>query len=326
MQVPMSTVNLPLFFLTAWLMSNRDLTDKLKYNLNFSMRLASPVIWRFWLYDLLFSSMALPIAVGVSHAATFSLFSQSDQSDLVKNLWVFVYPLCFALLGFFWPKFANVTLGSAGSSTTISIAALRDRFLGGPMLQGINDELGREIEEYLDRLLVSIQSNPEAFAKYLCRKFGFSSKDPNPIGPQELEGLRTAIAQCAAANFVEFYEEVCQMEMIPFRDRAKPLMKVPQMTSAEERLLYEAGIQSVWALCLANRGPVSMSPERWRILRTNARRRVREAFKFTLGFVLVVVCVTGLGLAFSRMTGQPLPQVHSAGAATVLTSPASLPQ
>src|SRR5260370_30342779 len=103
MNIPASTFYLPLFFLTAWLMSNRNLTDKLKYRLAFSKRAQLPVVQRFWFYDLLFSSIAFLIANAASHTATFSIFSGLAQSD-AKNLQVYIYPLFFILTGFFWPK------------------------------------------------------------------------------------------------------------------------------------------------------------------------------------------------------------------------------
>jgi len=79
MDFTLSTLTLPLYLTTAWLMANRGLTDPLKYRLPLSLRMEVPAIRRFWLYDLLFSTLALPFLMLLSHAANYSLFANSHD-------------------------------------------------------------------------------------------------------------------------------------------------------------------------------------------------------------------------------------------------------
>jgi len=306
--LPESTLYLPLFFLTAWLRSNHDLTDHLAYRLSFSKRAKTPAIRRFWLYDLLLSSLALPIAMLVYHSATFGLFWTPEQRASANNLSVLIYPLSFILMGYLWPKMAAVTISFGDSKTTFSIALLRDRLLGGPMLDIINGEIRRWIEEYGDRVAAAIKAKPEAFEVCLRRRFGVTWKHPGHPSEQEIEDVRTRIIEGAGENFDGVFEEVCKIENIPFRGRPKPLMKVEQMTAVEEQLLYDAGYGAVRALYYSRKCPTPrMAEARWRLLRNNAHRLVWGRVRLAGGFAVLLMCATGAGTAFSRLYERSFP-------------------
>jgi hypothetical protein len=322
MDFVLSALNLPLYLVTAWLMANRGLTDQLKYRLPFGLRMDVPAIRRFWAYDLLFSTLALPIVMVVSHTASYSLFANSHDGGTADNAWLAVYPPLFVLMGFLWPTLATFTVGFGTSKMTVSIAELRDRFLGGPMIQTINGDLDRMISSYLDRLIAAIRANPKLFVAYVRRRFGSTWPETERPMDEQLETLRSAILALCAKDFEAIYKEFGELENIPFRDRDKPLMRVPGMTSEEEEWLYQAGIVSVGELCSAKQSPALQVPaERFQVFRNGAFRLRRARYKLAAGLVMVVICMAGAGTVFARITQGPIP--HAGNAKTPVLSAAN---
>src|SRR5690349_908606 len=232
MKLPISTLYLPVYFLTAWLMSNRGLTEALAYRLPPGMSYQVPSIRRFWIYDLLLSSIALPIAAIGSHYAAFSLLDDA-YGDVEKNLWVLVYAAAFALMGFFWPKLCAVSIhiGSSGAAATeLSLAAVRDRFLGGETVRVINAELQRDVERYLERVHRAISASPLTFKPFLLECLKLDFRNAEKLTDTDLQALETALRTSAQTDFAMLYAAVCEAEMIPFRDRTKPLMRIPDIT------------------------------------------------------------------------------------------------
>ena len=83
---------------TAWLMANRGLTYQLKYRLPFGLRMDVPAIRRFWVYDLLFSTLALPIVMVVSQVL-MQLYTPSPGVDpQQQKMMAFTMP---AITGYF---------------------------------------------------------------------------------------------------------------------------------------------------------------------------------------------------------------------------------
>jgi hypothetical protein len=309
MDFTLSALNLPLYLLTAWLTANRGLTDKVKYRLPLALRMEVPAIRRFWIYDLLFSTLALPFAMLASHTASYSLFASSHDGGAAGTAWLAVYPPLFILMGFLWPTLSTVSVGIGPTRVTVSIADLRDRFLGGPMIQTINNDLDRTISDYLDRLIAAIRANPMQFAAYVRRRFGSVCADPEHPTEEQLATLSTAILEQAAKDFEAIFAEFGELENIPFRDRDKPLMRVPRMTSQEEQWLYEVGIVTLGALLSTKRSPTpQILPDRFQLLRNGALGLRRARYKLAVGLVVVLVSMAGAGSVFARVTQGPLPQ------------------
>jgi hypothetical protein len=319
MDLTLSALNLPLYLATAWMMANRGLTDQLKYRLPLSLRAQVPAIRRFWVYDLLFSTLALPFIMLASHAANYSLFANSHDGGARDGAWLAIYPPLFVLMGFLWPSLATFTIGFGPSKMTASIGDLRDRFLRGPAIQTINDDLDRSVRDYVDRLLAEIRANPKLFEGYARRELDSTWTDPVHPTEVELEGLRGSILAHAEKNFAGTYAALGTVENIPFQDRAKPLMRVPRMTSQEEQWLYEAGIVSVRALRSADRSPVAqISPERFQVLRNGALQLRRSRYRLAAGLALVLISVTGMGSFFARVMQGPVPQQTAQAKAPVI--------
>src|SRR6266536_3317148 len=110
MDFTLSALNLPLYLTTAWLMANRGLTDQVKYRLPLSLRMQVPAIRRFWVWDLLFSTLALPFIMLLLHSANYSRLVKSDGGTK-DGAWLAIYPPLFILMGFLWPKLATFTIG-----------------------------------------------------------------------------------------------------------------------------------------------------------------------------------------------------------------------
>ena len=309
MDFTLSALNLPLYLVTAWLMANRGLTDQMKYRLPLGLRMEIPAIRRFWVYDLLFSTMALPFVMLASHTASYSLFANSHDGGAPDTAWLAIYPPLFILMGSMWPTLATITIGFGSSKMTASIGDLRDRFLGGPMIQTINDDLDRTISDYLDRLIAAIRANPRLFVTYVRRRFGCAWPDAEHPAEEHLEALRGCILAQAGKDFEAIFAEFGELQNIPFREREKPLMRVPRMTFEEEQWLYEAGLVTVGELCSAKQSPApQISPEHFQVLRNGALRLRRGRYKLAAGLVMVLVSMAGAGTVFARVTQGPMPQ------------------
>jgi hypothetical protein len=305
----LSSAFVPLYFVAAWFMANRDLTDRLECHLSLRLRARVPAVWRYWIGDAVFSAIALPIALAASHQATLWLpFGQ----DRAQTLSLTVYPAAFVLLGLIWPKLSAITVGTGEGGSTLSVAALRDRFLGGPMIAAVNADVHRLLEDYLDRLAAAVCANPEIFATWVRRQLGSRWEDPEHPTPTELEQLRLLLSKAAAGDFEQLRQEASALEMIPFRMRSKPLMKVPGMTCADEQLLYEAGIRSVCRFYFARHCPRTMVPQRWEMLKNNVGELLWTRCKLSAAAVIVLVGVTGMSGAFFRAYRQPAPQARAA--------------
>jgi len=70
------------------------------------------------------------------------LLAKSHDGGAKDAAWFLIYPPAFLLMGFLWPTLA---IGFGESKMTASIGELHDRFLRGPALQTINDNLGRAV-------------------------------------------------------------------------------------------------------------------------------------------------------------------------------------
>jgi hypothetical protein len=299
-----SNTFVPLYFAAAWFMANRDLTDRLECPLGLLNRARVASVWRYWIGDAVFSAIALPVALFTSHQAT-SLFS--IPHDGTQKLSLAVYPAAFVLIGLIWPKISAITIGSGAGATTLSIAALRDRFLGGPMIAAINADVRRLVDDYVERLAAAVRANPPVFAAWARHHFGVVWQDVNQPTAGEIDQLRPLLATAAAKDFDGLRQDASKLEMIPLRERAKPLMKVPLMTWTEEQFLYDAGIRSVRNLYFARRRPGRIESERWQVLRLNARRLFWTRCKLAAGAFIVIAGVSGATGFVPRLYIRPAP-------------------
>jgi hypothetical protein len=262
MHVDAATVcTLPFFLLAALAMSNRDLSGKLKFTVPFTMRLRFPSIRRFFFYDLLFSLVFFLAAILLSKVAVRPLFEaqQADRLGLSKHF----YALSIVLSGFLWPSLSEFTIaiGTAGRGTALSLGRLRDYFLGGPMVDSINNHLRTEIEAYVDRVCAALADAPKTLERLLPET-------------ADLGAARTLLMGLAERDLESLYLRVSRLQMIPLVDRSKPLMRVADMRAQEEQAFYDARIWSIVHLALA-KCPAPFARERFETLQLNARSLLR---------------------------------------------------
>jgi hypothetical protein len=320
MRISITTFYLPLFFLMAWIASNRDLSDRLKYRIPLGLRFNCPAIWHFWIWDLFLSSIALPVVVLSSHLTTRFAFSGADQVPLQQALSGLVYPLCFVAIGFSWPKLANITISMGNNRATsapiLNIAALRNRILES-VVDRINDSVHTSIEGYVERIIKEIQTRPKNFDQFL-RALNLNRQDSEALGENKSEQLRAALFQRAESDFEALYKQMGKVEMIPLYDRPKSLMGVPGMTVEEEEVLYRRGIRSIGRLAVVKTECVrDIAASRVAELRENARllimTRIKSGIMLSLVFATLSGLTTGLEKASSYYFRQPPPHVQDLG-------------
>lgn len=307
MKIPIATLYLPLYFITAWAMSNRKLADKLKYNLPLSLRSQCPSIRHFWFYDLLFSTMALPLVIVATNLAVKNLLE--DVPGGQEQLAGLFYTLSYVLMGFVWPRVATISLSFGEDDTSkasLSIGRLRDYFLGGPVLQSVNDNLRREIESFVDRVLEAIVASPDVFMPMLRQNGNREWRDGTKLSDADIDEVRAQLMKCAETNFYLLYDQISRVEMIPLIDRHKPLMRVPQITFREERILYESGIRSIYKLyfCRPTAAVQGIAPERLQLLRRNARGLVVQWCRRAVSVACVTGCLILVGYYSASVTAQ----------------------
>src|SRR5690242_16505961 len=232
MKVGFATLYLPLYFITAWVMSNRNLSDKLRYNLPLSLQWQCPSIRRFWVYDLLFSTLALPAVIVATNIAVKKimqgvLIGQPQLSGLF-------YALFYVLMGFAWRRAASISIGFGETSKAFfNIGRLRDFFLRGPALASVNNNLQREIESFVDRVVEAITASPAVFTPLFRQNGNGLSRVGTRVSRREADEIRASLLKRAESDFQLLYGQICNVEMIPLIDRDKPLMRVPQITFRE---------------------------------------------------------------------------------------------
>ncbi len=304
MTFPIGALYFPLYFIAAWAMADRNLAAGLKYHMPLSLRYGCCCIRYFWVSDLLFGSIALPFAIFGSQKITGPLLSNLGES--YQGLWAIIYPISFVLMGFLWPKLSNIGISSK-QDMPISIAGLRDRFLGTTKLKSINEHLQREVETWVDRVIDAVRADPQTFENFLRRRFQLAWAGNSKPSEENLDALRRELLTQAEMDLGSLYESICRVKMITFRDRGKPLMKVPEMTFEEEQALYDAGITTIRRLRSLPDGLISsISPARIAHLRNNARQFLSQRAKSAAGSIAVIAAMLiCIAWASNVYTGSP---------------------
>ncbi len=98
--------------------------------------------------------------------------------------------------------------------------------------------------------------------------------------------------------------------MIPFRDRVKPLMKVPEMTFEDEQTLYNSGITTIRLLRSVPDGQIgTVSVVRIARLRNNARqlvvRRVKSAVASVTAVAAMLICIASVSGMVNKNSARP---------------------
>lgn len=307
MALPVATLYLPLYFSTAWAMSNRNLADKLKYNLPLALRWQCPSIWHFWLYDLLFSALALPVVIVATNVAVERLLQDLPDTCQEQLAGVF-FSFSYLMMGFFWPRVAAIRIAFGETETgkgSFSIGRLRDFFLGGPMVESVNANLQSEIDSYIDRVAEAMLASPSMFLPVLRQNGNPGGRAGMRLSHREADEIRAWILSRAETNFEQLYRQICRVEMIPLIDRHKPLMRVPQITFREEGALYESGIRSILGLSFcSHRAAHGLTPERFQALRRNARGLLTQRFKAAVSLACVFGCLVMVGSVSAKLTAQ----------------------
>lgn len=299
MQVYIKALSLPLFFVTAWAMSNRNLSAKLAYRLPLALRCKLPSIRMFWLIDLVFS--AIPFVAIWQLANLPALLLDKFPVPVDPQVSYLVYPLSAALLGFMWPYVSEFSVALGANRFSVSIGRLRDYFLGGPTIRSINARLTAEVESYINRVLAIAGSPNESSAasvEALIVRMWMDSRGTRASIPE----LRDALVECVKKDFESVYRSISGVKMIPLIDRGKPLMKIPNISCREEQKLYDAGVRSIWQLMRAADTEIGGIPRsRVTVLRSNARRAAWQRLNAALVLAMILVVVAGLGVASGKL-------------------------
>ncbi|HEX6739319.1 MAG TPA: hypothetical protein VF310_13660 [Vicinamibacteria bacterium] len=288
---------LPLFFATAWLRSNRALGTSLSYNLPLALRWRFPCIRWFWLCELVLSIAALVIYSPLA-GMSGRLFPPSGASFLgieaATGVSYLSYPIAAMALGFLWPQISSFSI-SLGPARQVSLGAVRDYLLGGPVTRSINSRVQAEVTAYVGRVLDSLDGADDASHAQLAEALDLAVA--LPLTPQAREALHEALMKRAGTDFEALYLLVGQVKNVPLMDRRRPLMKVEDMSSPEEQRLYDAGIETVGQLVRqAGRGVQGFTAERLSELQRNARRLMAHRLRVGMSLGAIVVAVIGLGL------------------------------
>jgi hypothetical protein len=300
----MGTLYFPLYFIAAWAMADRNLASGLRYHMPLSLRSGCPCIRYFWFSDLLFGSMSLPFVILGSQTAFGRLLSNYGQGH--QDLWLIGYPISFVLMGLLWPKLSSIGISSK-DGTPMSIAGLRDRFLGASKLQAINNHLQSEVETWVDRVIDSVRANPQTLETLIRRKFQPAWPAHSKPSEHNLDDLRNELLKQEDNDYEWLHESICQAEMIPFRDRVKPLMRVPEMTFEDEQILYNSGITTIRLLRSVADRPIGAVPAaRLARLRNNARQLVVQRVKSTVtsasAVAAMLICIA---VVSAKVNGNP---------------------
>ena len=306
-----------LFFAMAWLRADRTLAATVKYRLPLGVRARFTAIRLYWLVDAFLSGLVAlaysPLAGLPGKLFETTLLGGVDLDSSVSQL---SYPLAAVVLGYCWPQISafTVTVGR-GSETAFraSLSQLRDHLLGGSALGPINARLHLAITSYVDRVVEAAMrpgepSGPDILrAVMLCgpgkarpAALGahrrFAASPPDPQVRRDRAELRAEVLARAEQDCAGVYAAVSAVKMIPFVERSRPLMMVPDMTVHEEEKLYRAGITTVARLARGEpRGAGGLSPERLAELRLGARRLVARRLWFGFGLAGIAGAVLFLG-------------------------------
>jgi hypothetical protein len=294
---------LPLFFATAWLRSNRALGSTLSYNLPLSLRWRFPCIRWYWLCELVLSTVALAIyspLAGMSGRlfppSGASLLPGLETANGVSHL---SYPMAAVTLGFLWPQISSFSIAMGAARQRLSLGAVRDYLLGGPITHSINSRLQAEVSSYVGRILAAVDDAGESGAQIL-QALGLARS--LPATPEAREQLRETLMKRAEADFESLYLLVGQVKMVPLMDRRRPLMKVADMTAQEEEKLYQAGVETVGDLVhRARRGVAGLPADRLEVLRRNAHRLLGQRLRMGLSLAGIAAVVVGLGIGSRRL-------------------------
>jgi hypothetical protein len=288
-----------LFLFTAWLRSTRVLRGRLRYTVPLPLLWRFPCIRWYWVSDLALSAVAfvsyLPVA-----GLPGKLFEDTLAATLTAYLGVsnLSYPLAAVLLGFLWPQISAVGITiQEGQKQGLSLARLRDYFLGGPAIQSINSKLHVEVASYVERVVDAATADDSG--PLMLQAIGLPASVSNDAATRH--ELRQTLLKRAEEDFESLYLSVIKVRMLPVMDRRRPLMMVPNMTSQEEEKLYGAGIETVRALIRGVGAAAGLPQERLMTLRRNARRLVTQQIHFGLGLVGIVVVVVAIGSLSSRL-------------------------
>ena len=124
----------------------------------------------------------------------------------------------------------------------------------------------------------------------------FAASPPDPQVRRDRAELRAEVLARAEQDCAGVYAAVSAVKMIPFVERSRPLMMVPDMTVHEEEKLYRAGITTVSRLARGEPGGAGgLSPERLAELRLGARRLVARRLWFGFGLAGIAGAVLFLG-------------------------------
>jgi hypothetical protein len=228
------------------------------------------------------------------HFAPGTLFDMtklgSESNPALSQL---SYPLAAVVMGYFWPQISafTITLGRGNEKTLrLGLGQLRDYLLGGPALGPLNARLSLAVASYLDRVVAAATQKDDDSARLILDALGLSNL------ATDQHQLRDALLKKAAEDCEALYAAVGSVKMIPFVERRRPLMLVPDMTTVEEELLYQAGIETPGHLLRAD--PIvdcGISPQRLAVLRLGARRLMAQRLWF--GFSLAGIAGAVVALA-----------------------------
>jgi hypothetical protein len=278
----------------AWLRADRSLASLLKYKLPLSQRVRFAAIRFYWLADLLLSAVVAlayaPLAGLPGKLFETSLLAGLDADARLSYL---SYPLVAIALGFFWPQISALTVSLGRGNDTafrLSLGQLRDYLLGGPALDSINARLHLAVASYVDRVVEAATHSDDDSGPAILEALGLA------VLSADRQQLRQALMKRAQEDGESLYAAVSSVKMIPFVERRRPLMMVPDMTAHEEEKLYRAGIETVGDLLREKPvRDIGLSPERMAVLRLGARRLVAQRLWFGLGVAGIAGSVIGLG-------------------------------
>jgi hypothetical protein len=291
----------PLFLLTAWFRSSRQLSRRLRFKLPLSLQLGLREIRAFWAGELVIGSLAFVFLMGLAKPLPGWAMEKLPGLRVDAAYSNFALPLAALALGLAWPNLASFSLGVGSRKYALSLAALRDHVLGGAAIEAINRRLELEVASYIDRVIDAAKVDPEDTGAGIVQTLDLNLKGAKLNEPAALGEVTEALSRLARSDFASLFLRISQVRMIPLVDRPKPLMRVPDMTSHEEERLYQAELSTPWALARKAVRPIpGIDERRLQVLRTNARRLIRQRVRAAATVTALATAVVFSGVAYGQ--------------------------
>jgi hypothetical protein len=289
------------FFAVAWLRSDRWLASGMKYKLPLSMRARFTAVRLYWLADVALSALMVLAYLPLRSRPGALIKMTAFGGDIFSGVNELSYPLAAVLLGYFWPQIAAFSVGFGRGNETllrVSLGQVRDYLLGGPVLEPINSRSSLAVASYAERVVEAATRPGDDSGPLILEALGL------PALAADRVHLREALLKKAAEDFEALYATVGGVKMIPFLERKRPLMMVPDMTIQDEQRLYRAGVETIGDLLRGEPLPDSgLSPARLAVLRLGARRLMAQRLWF--GFSMAGIAATVIALGSFALTLVP---------------------